>query len=137
MQGVLDSALFYPKRRRNSISIKQVKNVADIPSEALDDLGPVPQPISETVSQLRGRIINENQDGSEAGIWECTPGTWTRLVMDAEISSFVSGHALFHPEDGETVDIKAGDTVYFDNNSIGTWEVLETVRKAYLSFKRD
>ncbi len=57
--------------------------------------------------------------------------------MDAEISSFVSGHALFHPEDGETVDIKAGDTVYFDNNSIGTWEVLETVRKAYLSFKRD
>ena len=137
MQGVLDSALFYPKRRRNSISIKQVKNVADIPSEELDDLGPVPQPISETVSQLRGRIINENQDGSEAGIWECTPGTWTRLVMDAEISSFVSGHALFHPEDGETVDIKAGDTVYFDNNSIETWEVLETVRKAYLSFKRD
>ncbi len=119
------------------MAIKQVKNVADIPSEELDDLGPVPQPISETVSQLRGRIINENQDGSEAGIWECTPGTWTRLVMDAEISSFVSGHALFHPEDGETVDIKAGDTVYFDNNSIGTWEVLETVRKAYLSFKRD
>ena len=38
---------------------------------------------------------------------------------------------------GETIDIKAGDTVYFDNNSKGTWEVLETVRKAYLTFKRD
>lgn len=42
-----------------------------------------------------------------------------------------------NPEDGETIDIKAGDTVYFDNNSRGTWEVLETVRKAYLTFKRD
>ena len=119
------------------MAIKQVKSVADIPSSELDDWGPVPEPISETISQLRGRIINENPDGSEAGIWECSPGTWTRLVMDAEISSFVAGHALFHPENGETIDIKAGDTVYFDNNSKGTWEVIETVRKAYLTFKRD
>ncbi len=44
---------------------------------------------------------------------------------------------LFHPDDGETFDIKAGDTVYFDENSKGTWEVLETVRKAYLTFKRN
>ena len=119
------------------MAIKQVKGVADIPSADLDDWGPVPQPISQQVSLLRGRIINENLDGSEAGIWECTPGIWTRLVTDAEISSFVAGHALFHPEEGKTIDIKAGDTVYFDHNSKGTWEVLETVRKAYLTFKRN
>jgi len=47
------------------------------------------------------------------------------------------GHALFHPDSGETIDIKAGKTVYCDNNSKGTWEVLETVRTAYLTFKRD
>lgn len=119
------------------MTIKQIKNVAEILSTELDDWGPVPKPISEQISKLRGIIINENADGSEAGVWECTPGIWTRLVMDAEISSFVAGHALFHPEDGETIDIKAGDTVYFDNNSRGTWEVLETVRKAYLTFKRE
>ena len=39
--------------------------------------------------------------------------------MDAEISSFVRGRALSHPENGETIDIKA------------------TVRKAHLTFKRD
>ncbi len=83
------------------MAIKQVKSVADIPSSELDDWGPVPEPVSELISQLRGRIINEN------------------------------------PDEGETVDIRAGDTVYFDNNSKGTWEVLETVRKAYLTFKRD
>ena len=118
------------------LAIETVKSVADIPSAELDDWGPVPQPVSDQISLLRGRIINENADGSEAGIWECTPGIWTRLVMDAEISPFVAGHALFHPEEGETIEIKTGDTVYFDNNSKGTWEVLETVRKAYLTYKR-
>ena len=118
------------------MAIKQLKNVSNIPSSELDDWGSVPEPVSEQISQLRGLIINENPDGSEAGIWECTPGIWTRLVMDAEISTFMSGHALFHPDDGETIDIKAGDTVYFDNNSKGTWEVLETIRKAYLTYKR-
>jgi hypothetical protein len=44
---------------------------------------------------------------------------------------------LFHPDDGETIDIKAADSVYFDESSKGTWEVLETVRKAYLTFKRN
>jgi len=29
------------------------------------------------------------------------------------------------------------DTVYFDENSEGTWQVLEIVRKAYLTFNRD
>ena len=81
-------------------------------------------------------IINEHEDGSEAGIWECTAGTWRRQVMDAEICSFVKGQALFHPDDGETINIKAGDTVYFDENSKGVWEVKETTRKAYLTFKR-
>ena len=119
------------------MAIKQVKAVAKITSEELDDWGPVELPISEQVSQLRGIIINEHEDGSEAGIWECTPGTWTRQVMDAEISTFVREHALFHPENVETIDILAGDTVYFDENSKGNWEVLETVRKAYLTFKRD
>ena len=119
------------------MAIKQVKDFGNIPSSELDDWGPVPKPISDTVSQLKGIIINENEDGSEAGIWECTPGTWTRVVMEAEISTFVSGRALFHPEEGETIEINAGDTVYFDNNSKGIWEVLETIRKAYLTYKRD
>jgi len=41
---------------------------------------------------------------------------------------------LFHPDDGETIDITAGDSVYFDGRSKGTWEVLETVRWVYLAF---
>ncbi|MCH7535651.1 MAG: cupin domain-containing protein [Bacteroidetes bacterium] len=116
------------------MAIIQVKQAAAIPSEELEDWGPVPEPISEQVSRLRGLVITENEDETGAGIWECTPGTWTRLVMDAEISTFLAGHAIFTPEDGDPIDIKAGDTVYFDANSKGTWEVLETTRKVYLTY---
>jgi len=50
------------------MAIKQIKSVADIPTEELDDWGPVELPVSEQISQLHGRIINEHEDGSEAGI---------------------------------------------------------------------
>lgn len=119
------------------MAITQLKHCNNIATAELDDWGPVPFPISEQVSQLSGRFISENKDGSEAGIWECTPGTWTRTIMDAEISSFLKGKAIFHPEDGDPIHIDAGDTLYFDANSKGTWEVIETVRKAYLTYKND
>jgi hypothetical protein len=54
--------------QESPVTIKQVKSVAEIPSGELDDRGPVELPVSEQVSQLRGRIVNEHEDGSEAGI---------------------------------------------------------------------
>jgi|TARA_B110000902_G_scaffold266018_1_gene352186 uncharacterized cupin superfamily protein len=120
------------------MAIIQLTHINEIPSEELEDWGPVELPISELVSQLSGVIISDNKDGSQAGIWECTPGTWTRQVMDAELSVFLKGVALFYPEDGsETLRLEAGNAQYFDANSKGTWEVLETVRKAYLTYKND
>ncbi|NCF15416.1 MAG: DUF861 domain-containing protein [Gammaproteobacteria bacterium] len=65
----------------------------------------------------------------------CTEPPWTLRYSPSW--PYSKGHALFHPDNGETIEIKAGDTVYFDNNSKGTWEVLETTRKAYLTYKRD
>ncbi len=46
-----------------------------------------------------------------------------------EINLFVKGQALLHPDDG--------DTMYCGEYSNGTREVLETVRKVYLAFKRN
>lgn len=119
------------------MTIRQLKQCNSIPSEELEDWGPVPLPVSEQVSHLRGRIFSENADGSEAGVWECTPGIWTRQVMDAELSTFLKGKAIFHPKQGEPIHIDGGDSLYFDANSKGTWEVIETVRKAYLTYKND
>jgi len=115
------------------MSIQQLKDANNISSEKLDDWG-TPKTIGEPVCNLKGLQIIENEDGSEGGIWECTPGKFTREIMQAELTTFLQGHAIFHPENGESIEIKAGDVLFFPENSKGTWEIIETVRKAYLCY---
>lgn len=115
------------------MKIIKVSEVANIPSEELEDWG-TPKAVGEPVPQLRGLFLSENEDGSEGGIWECTPGKFIREVMQAELVTFLFGHCIFHPEEGEPVEIKGGDVLFFPENSKGTWEIIETVRKAYLTY---
>jgi uncharacterized cupin superfamily protein len=115
--------------------IQKLPAASEIPSPQLEDWGAVSVPIGDVISRLRGIILSANEDGSEAGIWECTPGTWVRQVMDAEFCTFLSGHAIFTPENREPIEIRAGDVVYFPRESKGTWQILETVRKTYLTSK--
>ncbi len=121
------------ERKNVTMSIKQLKNANNIPTEKLDDWG-TPKTIGEPKCHLKGIQIIENEDGSEGGIWECTPGKFTREIMQAELTTFLEGHAIFHPENGDPVEIKAGDVLFFPENSKGTWEIIETVRKAYLCY---
>ena len=117
------------------MSIQQQNNVFELPSTELDDWGSVAAPLGEPIAKLRGKILSENADGSESGIWECTPGKWIRQVMDAEFCTFISGRAIFTPENETPFEINAGDIVYFSRNSKGTWEILETLRKTYITLK--
>ena len=115
------------------VVIKKIDSAVNIPSEELEDWG-IPQTVGEPKCQLRGLFISENEDGSEAGIWECTPGKFIREVMQAELVTFLSGRCIFHPENGDPIEIKGGDVLFFPENSKGTWEIIETVRKAYLIY---
>ena len=115
------------------MTIKKIDNAVNIPSDELEDWGN-PKTIGEPKCQLRGLIISENADGSQAGIWECSPGKFVREVTKAEMVTFLSGHCIFHPENGDPVEIKGGDVLFFPENSTGTWEIFETVRKAYLIY---
>lgn len=57
------------------------------------------------------------------------------LVLVGHGSLTMKDGAIFHPQQGEPIHIAAGDTMYFDANSKGTREVLETVRQACLTYK--
>jgi uncharacterized cupin superfamily protein len=115
------------------MSILQLKDAKNISAEKLTDWG-TPKTIGEPVCHLKGIQMIANEDGSEGGIWECTPGKFKREIMQAELTTFLEGHCIFHPENGDPVEINAGDVLYFPENSKGTWEIIETVRKAYLCF---
>ena len=112
----------------------KIVDVADAVNAKLEDWGPIQVHVSGPVARLSGvKLAVDEANGTETGIWECTPGTWRRQVTQEESCTFVKGHAIFHADSGEKIDIKAGTAVFFPPNSTGIWEVKETVRKVYMT----
>lgn len=117
------------------MSVLILKDLPHIAESELEDWGPVPEPINSEPSLLRGSILVENSDGSEVGVWTCTPGRWRRKIEDAEMCYFLEGSCSYTDENGQVTDIKAGDMVYFDAMSLGIWDIKEHTRKAYITYK--
>src|ERR1700742_3781259 len=114
-----------------------ISQAAAIPRDELDNLGPVKKPISKPAAALVGKkYIDESPGIDSMGIWECSPGRWQRTVMQEEFAHFVSGSARFIPTNGEAIEIRAGDTVWFAANTAGIWEIEEEVRKVYVIIDR-
>ncbi|MBV8976270.1 MAG: DUF861 domain-containing protein [Alphaproteobacteria bacterium] len=106
-------------------------------SEDLDQLGQVKIPLSSPVSRLIGRKYIDDEGGVDCmGIWECSPGRWQRTIMEEEFAHFIAGSARFIPDEGEPIDIEAGDTVWFPRNTRGMWEIKQDVRKVYVVIGR-
>jgi uncharacterized cupin superfamily protein len=62
------------------MTIRQLKNATHIPTESLDDWG-TPKTVGPPTCRLKGVQLIENEDESEGGIWECTPGKFEREIM--------------------------------------------------------
>ncbi|MCU1437077.1 MAG: hypothetical protein JWP66_164 [Naasia sp.] len=72
--------------------------------------------------------------GTEAGFWECTPGTFpARRDGYTEICQFLSGAVRIEVDGEEPVLLGPGDTLVMPSGWVGTWHVLETVRKLYVT----
>lgn len=96
-------------------------------------LSPVAEPLGGPVSQVRSAAI-PGVGASRHGVWHCTPGIWRRQVAQAEFCHFLSGEAIFRPDQGEAIHIAAGDAVYFPPRSSGTWEILSDSEKVFILF---
>lgn len=109
----------------------------DIPTTAasadLHDWGPVGLPLSEPPCHLRGTKLSDANPGApEIGIWECTPGRFRRQVRSAEMMEVLHGEALFTPDDGPSVRLRAGDVCHFPAETMGVWDIETTLRKVYV-----
>ncbi len=101
--------------------------------ENLPEPTPVKVPIGEPVAETRTTSF-QGEAASRAGVWECSPGVWRRQILQAEFCTFLEGEAVFEPDEGEPVRIKAGDAVYFPANSGGIWRIEKTLRKVFIVF---
>lgn len=85
-------------------------------------------------STNRGRLLWKGaEDGlPEAGIWECTPGTWRLVLPRDELCHFTRGRAEYRADGGETIAVGPGTVVHFREGWTGTVEVFETIRSVYM-----
>jgi uncharacterized cupin superfamily protein len=86
-------------------------------------------------SSLSGRqCVIPGNEAIDTGVFECTPGTYRRSVKQAEVMHFLSGSGTFTPDNEETIHFRCGDTLFFEANTEGLWNVKETMRKIYVIF---
>ena len=72
--------------------------------------------------------------GVSVGVWECTPGGWTITNRpDTETMMVLDGRVRITPLDGEAVELVEGDVFVLPRGWSGRWDVLDTVRKFWVT----
>jgi len=95
---------------------------------------PVPVPVGNPVSNTRVRSVVAQDGKTKTGLWECSPGQWRRQVVQAEFCHFLEGDCTFTPDNGDPVEIRTGDVLFFPPNTTGVWDIRLPARKIYIVF---
>ena len=126
-------------RAAGKIRVHVLRGAAQV--RELFDWGPIVPIASENVrtaadqaaSRTRGVLLyGGGGKYPEAGLWECTPGSWECRVGRDEFCHFLAGRCVYTHESGERTEISGGDAAFFPAGWNGSCEVIETVRKVYL-----
>ena len=113
-----------------------ITHLKDTLNAALGEANPVGVPLGEPVPHTRVADV-ERPDKVETGVWECSPGRFRRQIVEQEFCHFIAGRGTFTPDDGEPIAFQAGDAFLLPANSLGVWDIQETVRKTYVIIQRD
>lgn len=102
-------------------------------AEGLTSSGAVARPLSQPACETASlEVALEGAGENRSGLWECTPGRFERQLANAEVMHILSGACTFTPAGGTAREIRAGDTLFFPANTVGVWDIRETVRKVYV-----
>lgn len=110
--------------------VQQIKQSVDV--QGLEDWGTAGLPGTPPMQVSGLQAVIPGQTSVDTGIYQITPGTYRRAVKQAEIMHFIAGRGRFTPDGAETIQFQSGDTLFFEANTEGTWEILETMRKIYV-----
>ncbi|MBS7809306.1 cupin domain-containing protein [Roseococcus pinisoli] len=88
------------------------------------------QPVTRT-----WRYFAKEEEGAllASGLWECTEGTFAFRFQHWEFFHLLSGVLRLTPEGGEPLLLGPGDAATMEVGFSGTWEVVETIRKHFVT----
>jgi uncharacterized protein len=89
--------------------------------------------------ETRGKAIWKSDDERiGTGVWECDAGRFTaKFAGQGEFIHIVSGSMTCTAEDGTVTELAAGDSATFPPGWTGEWNVHQTLRKLYCTFKAE
>jgi uncharacterized cupin superfamily protein len=95
-----------------------------------------PVPADRVISgapQIRLWVHYDNPaEKLSAGEWEASPGKWRIAYTEWEYVRVISGRGVLTGEGGSSLTIGPGDTFVLEPGFVGSWEVLETMRKQWV-----
>jgi len=74
--------------------------------------------------------LTESAAGETAGLWSCTPGTFTDTEVE-ESFMVIAGRATIRHEDGTVHELRPGTVHRFEGGERTVWTVEEKLLKAY------
>lgn len=93
---------------------------------------PAPDRLLSGNPQFRTWNLEEAAGGIYSGIWEATPGKWRVEYDEWEFCHIFSGVSILSEDEGAAHTLRAGDCFVIRPGFRGSWEVVETTRKAYV-----
>ena len=114
------------------MKVQQIRQSIGI--QNLEDWGTTCLPGTPEIKISGVQKVIPGSEAIDTGVFECTPGTYRRSVKQAEVMHFLAGRGRFTADGEDTVHFTGGDTLFFEANTEGTWEVEETMRKVYVIF---
>jgi len=112
------------------LKVQQIKKSVSLSN--LEDWGLAGPPGTSSVRTSGVQRAIAGQEQIDTGVFECSAGTYRRVIMRAEVMHILSGRGRFTPDGEDTIHFEAGDTMFFEVNTEGRWEIDETMRKVYV-----
>ena len=94
---------------------------------------PVPDKwIQEGTPEGKGMVLIENKDeGTNIGMWKCTPGVYRWDYDYEEYVHLLKGEVTVTEIGGSTYTLKAGDTAHFPKGTKTIWKIKEPIQKVF------
>ncbi len=82
-----------------------------------------------------GATLYTSPDGrTTVGLFTCTPGRFHYQLDAEEVTHLLSGRIVIHPEGGEIIDARAGDTFILPAHQRMVIDVRETITDIYVTW---
>lgn len=94
------------------------------------ELDPAPRDDSDAAVYSKSLYANDSETQFH-GIWQAEPGTHANLPGQ-ETVVILAGKATVTGQNGNSIDVEAGDLVFIDAGEVATWTIHETIRKVFV-----